>query len=103
MHQNDNNDKLPYGSTVPEYYDKHWMPALAIYLGINPNGDNWDRKKWWSDVHPTIFPNGPFAEAIYCPTGYRNSKDPWSDYYGTYSAHYGDSVLARILHEMWLD
>ena len=89
----DYDGRLPYGSVgAAHLYDQHWMPALAIYLGISKDDDDWERKRWWSQVEPHDWPQGPFSAAIYCPTGYSRSSDE-SDYYGLYSGHYGDSVL----------
>lgn len=94
LYESSNEGLLPYGNTNPKFYDQHWMPALAPYLGIKKSNAFWEYKRWWSDVSPYA-PRPfemPFPEAIYCPTGYRNGKDGL-DYYGAYGSHYGDRAL----------
>jgi prepilin-type N-terminal cleavage/methylation domain-containing protein len=101
MYQTDNEGLYPYGSiwgaAVPPLWDQHWMPATAAYLGIRKNSDDWEKKRWWSQVEPHDWPRGPFQGAIYCPTGFGQSTTT-DDYYGKYSGHYGDSVLGWSGH-----
>lgn len=93
-HAADYDGRLPYGNGG-QSTGEHWMPALAPYLGISNAHPNWDVVSYWADVHPLKPPYGPFPEAIYCPTGFAESKIS-EDNYGGYASHWGESALKQF-------
>ena len=93
LYATEHNGQLPYGNVYSAYYDEHWQPALAIYLGIKRSDHDWEKKRWWGTVNPHDWPDGPPPWALYCLTGYANSHE-WNDYYGTYGSHYSGGALS---------
>ena len=93
----DNNGRLPYGNTAVAFYDQQFQPALATYLGISRSDPEWERKKWWSDVHPAAMAK-PFREAIYCPTGYKKGYSSANGQFGSYGCLYGTGGLQPLFN-----